>query len=203
MVRRTVLCALLACVATLVASAPSVGHAREEPGRYVGLAIGALVNPSLGHATRKPPALLTVPPTLELSWGIRLSDDLLLTTRLDMLGAIMPIGPAGYGADLGLGYSSSPTSGGWMMVGRATIGGLYYVSGGEALGPDYQGGGFRLGLDGGLVHRERVETLVVEYGFLVGVHATGITSISPCNRGDDCSDAFIGPTFRFETGFLF
>jgi hypothetical protein len=189
-------------IAALIVSAPAAAAA-DEPGRFVSASLGASVNPSLGHATRKPPALLTVAPELQLSWGMQLGGEWLVLTRVDILGTMIPLGPAGYGFDVGVAWAPRLTRGGWGPLVRFTGGGLLFASGGEVSGPDYEAHGFRFALDAGIVHSERVQQSIFVWGIVAGAHATGMMNIEPCGPGDDCSDAFLGPSLRAEAALLF
>lgn len=191
----------LSVVVAMAFAAPSARA--EEPGRFASASLGASVNPSLGHATRKPPALLTVAPEVQLAWGIQLGGEWLVITRFDMLGTMIPLGPTGYGVDLGVAWVPRLTGGGWGPIVRFTGGGLLFASGGEVLGKDYQASGFRLALDAGVVRSERIEQSIFVWGVIAGGHATGMMGIEPCKAGDDCNDAFLGPSLRAEAALLF
>jgi hypothetical protein len=179
--------------------------ARPLPGRFFAASFGVSVNPSLGHATLAPPDLLLVSPELQLSWGMQIGGAVLLFTRLDLVGAMIPITSAGVGVELGIAWAPGLGQGHWAPLIRASGGLFAFGSGGEALGPDYDAAGFRLGLEVGAFLWPVVEGDhgVVGWGIVAGVQATGLTHVGPCAAGDDCSDALIGPSLRVEGTFLF
>lgn len=185
-------------VAAITIATARAAWADETPGRWASVSLGMAVTPSMGHATATPPALLAFAPELQLAWGIRLGRGGLLTTRLDLLGAMLPFAPAGLGLDVGGGWSSA-LDGGWGPIVRASLGGIVFGSGGEVSGPDYTAYGFRLALEAGVLHARGAFT----WQILAGVQTTGLPHVEPCNPGDDCSDAGIGPTIRAEAGWLF
>ena len=187
-----------AALAATVGMVAGAAHAGEPPGRYASISLGATSMPSLGHATAAPPALLQTAPELQLAWGLRLGRGGLLYTRFDLLGAMVPVGPTGVGLDIGAGWSSA-LDGGYGAIFRLSAGGLLLASGGDALGPDYTAYGFRLSAEAGVLHASGAFT----WQILLGLHATGLPHVEPCNPGDDCSDASIGPTLRAEAGWMF
>jgi hypothetical protein len=185
-----------------LASAPAAAG-DAVPGRVVTLSAGGSLNPSFGHATAAPPPLLRELPELQLGWGLRLGGQALLTTRLDLVGAIVPIGPAGAGLDVAVTWAPGLGATGWRPIARASVGGFVFASGGEGLGRDYTGAGFRLAAELGLLRGARRGTVMVRYGVVAGVQAIGLPDVSPCGPGDDCSDALIGPSLRLETMMMF
>jgi hypothetical protein len=193
----TLATSLVLCASTNAASA------RELPPRFVLTSLGADYNPSLGHASTTPPALLTVAPELQLGWGIVVAKDVLVFTRLDLMGTTVPIGPWGAGLDVGLGWLPGAKTEAWSPALFLSAGGVLYASGGEVLGPDYQARGFRLALEGGAMRHDPFLSGVISWGVLAGAHATVVGGIEPCNVGDDCGDVFIGPSLRAVSTYAF
>lgn len=180
------------------------GAAEAAAPRLVSTSIGFGYNPSLGHATTQPPTLLEFCPELQVAWGMTVGDEVLLLARIDVLGGILPLFPFGAGADFVFGWSPDLGSGSWEALVRTSFGAMVFGSGGEGLGEDYTGAGFRLGLEAGVVHTPPASRhMGVSYGVVVGVQATLLSGIEPCQDGDDCADVFIGPSLRFETGLHF
>lgn len=191
----------LACVCATAALARA---GAPIPGRLVSISVGAAGNPSFGDSAASPPALLRVAPELQLAWGMQLAGQAFVFTRLDFLGSMIPIGPSGYGADLGVGWTAALHHRGWSPTARFTLGGLVLASGGEvAFGPDYRAYGFRMELEAGIARASRQGKGVVMWSVLAGVHATALPDVEPCAPSGDCSDVMIGPTVRGEVAFLF
>jgi len=187
----------LVCVA-----APAAADG-DLPGRVVSISVGGSLNPSFGHATAAPPPLLRDAPELQLAWGLRLGRQALLETRLDLVGGMVPLVPAGAGLDVGVTWAPGLGADGWRPIVRASAGGFVFASGGESFGRDYTGAGFRLAAEVGVLRGARRGAVMLRYGVVAGVQAIGLPSVSPCGPGDDCSDALIGPSLRLETMMLF
>jgi hypothetical protein len=188
------------CVGVLPANAEADDRI---PGRFVSISLGVSGNPSTGNATASPPGILQVAPELQLSWGLQLAGQVIVFTRLDFFGTMIPIGPSGYGVDIGVAWTSALKPNAWGPLVRFTGGGLFFGSGGEVSGPDYQAYGFRLALEAGVARGSIRGEGILVWSVLAGVHATGLPHVEPCGPADVCSDVFIGPTLRAEVAWLF
>lgn len=173
------------------------------PGRVLQVSLGGNLHGSYGRATRAPPDLLRVAPELQLAWGMQLGGQILLLTRFDLLGGMLPLLPTGLGLDLSAGWAPWLGGGGVTPLLRGSAGGFLFHSGGELPGPDYQAYGFRLALEAGFLAPIRGVRGRFFWGATIGANAVGLPSVGPCSAGDDCSDALLGPSLRGEALWLF
>ncbi len=151
--------AVLLAGVTLEGSAPaSEGLSRPEPlpGRVLTLSVGGAANGAFGHTTVRPPLLARLSPELQVGWGIRIGESFLLTTRLSILGGIVPVFPTGLAAEVAVSYLPLTSASPIKPLVRFSSGAFLFGSGGEVAGPDYQAYGFRMALEGGFVHLTRV-----------------------------------------------
>jgi len=190
--------------ALVAALAAGAAPAAAEGGRLVEVSAGATVAARVGDRDPPPvPGLLRHPPELQIGWGLRLGDGAVLLTRLDLLGAMIPIGPSGVGLDLVAGWCPGLRRPGWAPVVRGAVGGVVLGSGGEAGGPDHASRGFRLGAEAGAVHRRRVPAGWAGWGVLVGGQVTALVTVEPCSPAGDCDAVLAGVTARLEAHLLF
>jgi hypothetical protein len=180
----------------------SAGSARAD-GRIAELTLGGGAATTAGDGDPPAiPALLRHAPELQLGLGLHLGD-LVLLTRLDLLGAMVPIGPAGIGVDVGGGWYPGHARAGWAPVARAFVGGVLFGSGGEMLGPDHASRGVRLAAEAGLVRRHRVAAGRAGWGVLLGAQATALTAVRPCSPSSDCDAVLLGATARLAGHLTF
>lgn len=172
-------------------------------GRLAEVTLGGTVASTAGDDD--PPAipgLLRNAPELQIAWGLHLGDAALIT-RLDLLGAMVPVGPSGVGIDLGGGWYPHRDRAGWAPIVRGFAGGILFGSGGEMLGPDHSSRGFRLALEAGAVTRHRVPAGWAGWGILLGAQTIGLTSVDPCSTTGDCDAVLFGATARVEGHLVF
>lgn len=174
----------------------------EADGRFTSIGIGAGTSLQAGSNDVAIPALLQHAPELQIAWGLHAGDAIILT-RLDILGAMLPIGPAGIGLDVGGGWMPGWQSAGWAPLVRGTVGGVMFGSGGEMLGPDHTSHGFRLALEAGAVRRSEAPGGMVAWGVLLGAQATGLVAVDPCATEHGCDAALLGVTARLEAQLTF
>jgi hypothetical protein len=185
-------------LALLFAASPSYGD-----GRFAEVTLGGTVAGTAGD--ENPPAIPTLlrnAPELQIAWGIHLGDAAVIT-RLDLLGAMVPIGPAGVGVDIGGGWYPHRDRAGWAPVVRGFAGGILFGSGGDMLGPDHNSRGFRLALEAGAVTRRRVPAGWAGWGILVGAQTIGLLAVDPCSATGDCDAVLFGATARLEGHLVF
>ena len=181
-------------IAIAVLSIASSAHAE---GRLASVALGGGVAMNAGRNPPPIPALLQHAPELQIAWGLH-AGDAVLVTRLDLIGAIVPIGPAGFGVDVGGGWAPGWKREGWAPIVRATMGAVALGSGGEMLGPDHSSYGFRLAAEVGAVRRTAVPAGMAAWGVMLGAQGTALVSVDPCSSTGDCSTALLGATLRLE-----
>lgn len=198
--------AVLLAGVTLEGSAPaSEGLSRPEPlpGRVLTLSVGGAANGAFGHATVRPPLLARLSPELQVGWGIRVGESFLLTTRLSILGGIVPVFPTGLAAEVAVSYLPLTSASPIKPLFRFSSGAFVFGSGGEVAGPDYQAYGFRMALEGGFVHLTKVPGGLAGLGLTAGAQAIGLPDVRPCGARADCSDVLFGASLRFETLLVF
>lgn len=190
----------------VLAACPPAARADEPdplPGRALTFSIGGAANAAFGHATTRAPLLARLSPELQLGWGIRVGESFLLSTRLGMLGGVVPLFPTGLSAEIVATYLPLAGNAPVRPLVRFSSGGYLFSSGGEALGPDYQAYGFRAALEGGFMRLYPVPGGRAGVGMVGGVQAVGLPGVHPCGPRDDCSDLLIGASLRLETLLLF
>jgi hypothetical protein len=190
--------ARLLVVALLLVAPPAFAD-----GRFAEVTLGGTVARTAGDADPPAvPALLRDAPELQIAWGVHLGDAA-VSTRLDLLGAMVPVAPAGVGLDIGGGWYPHRDRAGWAPVVRGFAGGILFGSGGEMLGPDHASRGFRLALEAGAVTRRRVPAGWAGWGILVGAQTIGLLSVDPCSATGDCDALLFGATARLEGHLVF
>ncbi|MDX2087599.1 MAG: hypothetical protein SFX73_07105 [Kofleriaceae bacterium] len=190
----------MVCALALVLA---MGRSAQAEGRFASVGLGGTASSQLD--TDHPPsipALLRYAPEIQLAWGLHLGDALIVT-RFDMLGLMLPIGPAGAGFDVGAGWAPGWQRTGWAPLVRGFIGGLILGSGGEMWGPDHSSYGFRTTVEAGAVHRTRVPAGKAALGVVVGAQLLGLFDVAPCSPSGDCATALVGMTARFEAHLTF
>jgi len=190
----------IALASVLLVAATS--NARAD-GRFASVAVGGSVTTTeAGEDPPDVPALLQHAPELQISWGLHAGNGVIVT-RLDVLGAIVPVGPTGVGLDVGAGWTPRWREAGWAPVVRGFVGGIVFGSGGEMMGPDHASHGFRMSVEAGAVHRRVVPAGTAAWGIVVGAQAIGLVSVDPCSATGDCSTALLGFTARLEGSIAF
>lgn len=184
-------------IAALVLLATTPAHA---DGRFAAVAIGGALTDDAGDDPPPVPALLRHAPEVQIAWGLHAGAAVVMT-RLDLLGAIVPVGPAGIGVEVGAGWA--PRRLGWAPVARGFVGGLVLGSGGEMLGPDHASHGFRMSAEVGAVRRREVPAGTAAWGLVIGAQAIGLTSVDPCSASGECATALLGVTARLEAQLEF
>lgn len=197
--------ALLLAAALLVGGVPSARADDGVPGRFASISLGATFHGRYGEATAQPPDLLRNLPELQLAWGMQLADCILVFTRFDILGGMLPLLPSGAGIDLGAAWAPGLGEEGWRPQVRFAMGAFYFGAGGEtATGDDYSATGFRMALEIGLFDGARMPSgALFRWGVVAGGQATALVHVEPCGPDDDCSEAMLGPSVRAEAQILF
>jgi hypothetical protein len=178
-----------------------VGSARAE-GRFASVGLGGTVGMQVGNDPPSVPALLQHAPELQLAWGLH-AGDVLVLTRFNAFGVMMPVGPAGVGLDVGAGWAPGWQRAGWAPLVRGFLGGVAFGSGGEMFGPDHASYGFRFSAEAGVVKRIPVAAGTAAWGVILGAQAIGLVSVDPCSASDDCDTALLGATLRLEAQLTF
>lgn len=195
---------IVAALAALVVAPPSrADDAEPLPGRALTFSIGGAANAAFGHATTRAPLLARLSPELQLGWGIRIGESFLLSTRLGMLGGVVPLFPTGLSAEIVATYLPLAGTAPVRPLVRFSSGGYLFASGGEAMGPDYQAYGFRAAIEAGFLRLYPVPGGRAGVGLVAGAQAIGLPSVHPCGPKDDCSDVLFGASLRLETLLLF
>jgi hypothetical protein len=181
----------------------AVAAAANADGRFAEVTLGGTVASTAGDEDPPAiPALLRNAPELQLAWGMHLGGAALIT-RLDLLGAMVPLGPSGVGLDVGGGWYPRRGRAGWAPVVRGFAGGILFGSGGEMLGPDHASRGFRFSVEAGAVTRRRVPAGWAGWGVLIGAQAIGLVAVDPCSASGDCDAVLFGATARLEGHLVF
>jgi hypothetical protein len=190
--------------ATLLASLPGSVRADGPPGRVVTLSVGGGLNTSGKDDAVPMPDLLRISPELQIGFGIALADSVVLTTQVDLLGALVSIG---VGVDLSVAWapllSLAPS---WGPIVRIAGGAFLYAQGGEVgVGSDYEAYGFRFAGEAGAMFVDEVNANGVAWALsaTIGAQLVGLPSVGPCESGTDCSDVLFGGTLRGHAHLFF
>lgn len=194
----------LITVLAVTFAAPVFVNAEDEfPGRVVSASLGVNLNSSHGDAVLRPPDLLRIAPVLQLSWGMQVAQQILVTTQVDILGGMLPLLPSGAGVNIGVAWLPGLDHEGWRPLIRFATGLFHFASGGEGLGPDYDAYGFRLAFEVGLTRGFRRSNGFFRWGIVAGAQAAGLLHVAPCGPDEDCTDVLLGPSLRAEAILLF
>ncbi len=182
---------------------PDLPRSEPLPGRVLTVSVGGAANGAFGHAAARPPLLARLSPELQVGWGIRIGESFVLSTRLSILGGVVPVLPTGLAAEVVASYLPLTSASPIKPLVRFSSGGFLFGSGGALAGPDYQAYGFRMALEGGFLHLTKVPGGLAGLGLTAGAQAIGLPDVRPCGPRDDCSDVLFGATLRFETLLVF